>query len=234
MWRDSENICYNHGVATYGELIKKGRKTKGWTQHDLADKLGITRERLAQYEINRSKPPLPLWEQITGMLDIARGTDAPSSLEIINIGSEVPVARTGYRMIPIYGAITAGQPSYSIADAIDYIEMPEWGGAFERWGRIITGESMAPEFEEGDIAIFENRRYEIGHGVHAFHDGEDTFKVVRQIDGKYELWPINPDYQPIDAERWKVKGVCIRRIRRQERGIVDTREYPYGFMWRFR
>ncbi len=221
-------------MATYGEMIKMGRKAKGWTQHELSEKLGITRERLAQYEVNRSKPPLPVWENIAKILDISMSSEQPFVAEPINIGAEVPVARTGQRMVPIYGAITAGQPSYSIADAIEYIEMPEWGSSFERWGRIITGESMAPEFEEGDIAIFENRRYEIGHGVHAFHDGEDTFKVVRQIDGKYELWPINPEYQPIEAENWKVKGVCIRRIRRQERGIVDTREYPYGFVWRFR
>lgn len=221
-------------MATYGELIKTARKSKGWTQHDLADKLGITRERLAQYEVNRSKPPLPLWEHITQLLQIATTQESSLPSEITNIASDVPVARTGQRMVPIYGAITAGQPSYSIADAIDYIEMPEWGGSFERWGRVITGESMAPEFEEGDIAIFENRRYEIGHGVHAFRDGEDTFKVVRQIDGKFELWPVNPEYQSFSAEGWKVKGVCIRRIRKQERGIVDTRDYPYGFTWRFR
>ncbi|MBX3117876.1 MAG: LexA family transcriptional regulator [Fimbriimonadaceae bacterium] len=221
-------------MSTHGEMIKAARKAKGWTQHELADKLGITRERLAQYEVNRSKPPLPVWEQMQTVMQMSGIEDSARNFEIINVGQEIPVARTGHRMVPIYGAITAGQPSYSIADAIDYIEMPEWGASFERWGRVITGESMAPEFEEGDIAIFENRRYEIGHGVHAFHDGEDSFKVVRQIDGKFELWPINSEYQPIDADGWKVKGVCIRRIRHQERGIVDTREYPYGFMWRFR
>lgn len=229
-----ENICYNLNMPTHGELIKAARKVRGWTQHDLADKLGITRERLAQYEVDRSKPPLPLWEKMAALLQIQTAQSNPGLHEITNVGAEIPVARAGHRMVPIYGAITAGQPSYSIADALDYIEMPEWGGSFERWGRVITGESMSPEFEEGDIAIFENRRYEIGHGVHAFHAGEDTFKVVRQIDGKFELWPINAEYQPIDADGWKVKGVCIRRIRRQERGIVDTREYPYGFIWRFR
>lgn len=159
---------------------------------------------------------------------------------IANLGLAIPVARAGYRMIPIYGAITAGQPAYTTADVIEWEEMPEWGGDFERWGRVIVGESMHDEFEEGDIAIFENRRHEPGHGVHAFCNGEDTFKIYRVIDGAPQLWPINSEYEPIpilQAEgqlNWKVKGVCIRRIRRQPRGVRDIREYPHGLMWRFR
>jgi hypothetical protein len=95
---------------------------------------------------------------------------------------------------------------------------------------------MNPEFEDGDVAIFESRGADDGHGVHAFKEGDETFKVFRAVGDSRELWPTNtdPSYIPFSATDWDIRGVCIRRIRRQSHGIRDIREYPQGFRWRFR
>jgi hypothetical protein len=147
-----------------------------------------------------------------------------------NIGATVHMVKAGWIHVPIYGALAAGAPGYTMSDVIETELMPEWAGDFERWGRIITGASMEDEFEDGDIAIFENRRAEDGHGVHAFAEGEETFKIYRDMgDGSSELWPTNPAYLPFSAQGYEIRGVCIRRIRKGAHGIRDIREYPHGY-----
>jgi len=142
---------------------------------------------------------------------------------------EVPVAPSGHRHVPVYGALAAGAMSYTYSDVVDWELMPEWGGDFDRWGRIVSGSSMEPEFEEGDIVIFENRRHEDGHAVHAFSQGEDTFKIYARTKDGERLEPLNPAYEVLEAKEYTIKGIAIRRIRKGPKGIRDIREYPYGF-----
>lgn len=227
----SVRLSYNRQMPDMGKLLQRLRRENGFKQAEFAQELGITPDVLSNIERGRTALTRDLRRKAAVVLKI---DEALFRMETVNLGREVPVARTGYLMIPIYGAITAGKPGYTLTDVIDWEEMPDWGGDFERWGRIITGESMLPEFEEGDIAIFENRRFEPNHAVHAFCNGEDTFKVYREMPAGPELWPINEAYDPFSAKDWNVKGVCIRRIQKKERGIRDIREYPHGLIWRFR
>lgn len=43
---------------TIGEKIRTLRKSKGWTQVDLAEKLGTSQKVITTYETGRHKPPL--------------------------------------------------------------------------------------------------------------------------------------------------------------------------------
>ena len=45
-------------VGTVGKQIKHYRKAKGWTQAELAEKLGLKRSALGAYEEGRSEPRL--------------------------------------------------------------------------------------------------------------------------------------------------------------------------------
>lgn len=158
-----------------------------------------------------------------------------------NIGKKnIPVAPTGYRNVPIFGSIPAGNPMANLSDAIDWIVMPEWTGPFERWGRVVTGDSMEdpdnPErsFNPGDIAIFEDRRAVHNNAIHANTDGKDTFKIL-QDDGDGvggQLVPMNPNYERVDAAGWTILGVCIQRIRQDEWGDEQVTNYRKGYIWR--
>lgn len=137
------------------------------------------------------------------------------------------------RSIPVYTSIMAGEPGYFDAD-VEYELIPEWGGDFERWGRVVRGESMMPVLEPGDIAVFENRRHENGSVVHAFKDGEDVVKAYRLIDGKPVLDSFNGDGPSFSAEGWKVKGVCVMRIRTGSYKIRTETTFPGGLSWAMR
>lgn len=227
-------------VAT-GDNIRAIRQRLGLSQYKLADLAGVGRSAIAQYEGNRNQPPLDILKKLAHALGVSTvdlldldedGDKPPITKSNSNLGKEVPVARKGFRFVPVYGAITAGLPGSTYSDVLEWLEMPEWGGEFRRWGRVIEGESMAPEFEEDDIAIFEDRQWHSGEGVHAFKDGEDVFKIAWKEGDTVLLRSINRAHGDIDAEGWQIKGVCIRRVRDVGRGIRDTREYRSGLKWR--
>lgn len=224
-----------HGI---GDRLKQLRTEKGWSRERLGLAVGVSGDAIRQYELEvvrlwRNEELIKLIAQTFEVSPdyLLRG-DLPDRKD-----SRIAVLRTGYRMVPVYGALTAGSPGYTASDVLDYVELADWGGEFERWGRIITGDSMSPEFEQGDVAIFEDRRAEGGHAVHAFCNGEDTFKVLRATRDGFELWPINTaDYDPVPLQgdhSWTVKGVCIMRIREASRGVRDVREYRHGLIWKF-
>ncbi len=229
----------------------------GFERKDFAEKMGVSddvlsnicrgvtrlrgeRRRAAAKILGVTEPELRA--QLSGeaaslLLDSAeRQSTSEPGFQTVNVGGKVHLVRRGYRLVPVYGALPAGLPAASYSDAISAEVMPDWDNHFDRWGRVITGRSMSPEFEDGDIAIFESRLPADFNGVHARKDNEDTFKILRKHpDQQGEFWPTNvTDFQPFSAEGWEILGVCIQRIRYGEGGVKDTREYPYGFIWRFR
>lgn len=151
-----------------------------------------------------------------------------SDQQIRSLGKDVITTRVGVRHVPIYGALAAGAMAYSYSDVVDFEEMPEWGGDFERWGRIVSGDSMNDEFQDGDIVIFENRRHEDGHAVHAFAEGEDAFKIYRRLPEGERLMPMNPIYAPLELKGYEVRGIVIAKVR-YGRNFRQVTEYKGGF-----
>ena len=220
-----------------GERIRLARMSLepvAMRQGDLATRLGVSQARLSNWERGAHVPSVELLRRIATLLGVSIDWLLGDDVPMLPGGGEVIVYRSGYRFIPVKGAIAAGAPCSTDAD-LDWIEIRDWGGATERWGRVIQGHSMtsdrfgADSLLSGDVAVFEDRRPELGHVVHAFDNGDDTVKVLRQRNGgPVELCPLNPSYEPIDAAGWRVKGVLVMRIRRREHGIVETVEYPHG------
>ena len=139
------------------------------------------------------------------------------------------------RPVPVFSHIMAGPPEgFSINEADEYEMIPEWGFEFERWGRKISGDSMHPVLQAGDIAIFENRRHDNGSVVQAFKDGEDCVKAFRIVGGVAQLHSFNPDGPTLDADGYEAKGVCVMRIRYKKFGIREIAEFPGGLTWAMR
>jgi transcriptional regulator with XRE-family HTH domain len=197
---------------------------------DLAAKLGISHARLSNWERGEHDPPPEYIERIAQTLRVNIGWLLGDAVPMIDSTASFikPVHRAGSRIVPIYGAISAGKPEHMTSDAIEFYEMVEWGGDFERWGRVVDGWSMEPHLTAGDWAIFENRRWEPGHVVHAYRDGEDTVKQVRFINGVLTLCPTNPDYEAFDGRDWHIKGVCIALVRMEQDGGQTLRQYVHG------
>ncbi len=203
-----------------GKALAALRASKGFRQGEFAEMLGVSEDVMSHLErgvtrlrgSRRQRAALLLGlddEELRRRL-LKPGDHSVRGSNLSPTDEEVTIA---LRRIPVYGPIAAGKNSYAPTDVIEHILLAVKPGV-EAWGRFVVGDSMEPEFEEGDIAVFQEMPYDNGHGVHAFGQGEEQFKIYRKISGaSAELWPTNPDREPFSAKDFQVRGVCVKRVR---------------------
>lgn len=85
----------------------------------------------------------------------------------------------------------------------------------ESFALMVLGDSMAPEFEHGDIVIIEPDGHATdGAYVLAFGGGEWIFRQLRRSDSGWRLQPLNPAYPALDLpDLAAVRGVIIQKSR---------------------
>lgn len=60
---------------------------------------------------------------------------------------------------------------------------------------MVLGDSMEPEFNEGDVVVIEpGANYRDGSYVIAHHNEEYIFRQLRVINDRFYLTPLNPNY----------------------------------------
>ena len=91
---------------------------------------------------------------------------------------------------------------------------PGCGGG-ESFALMVLGDSMAPEFSEGEIIIVEpDGRVGAGSFVIAQVAGEWTFRQLAGCEGGWQLRPLNPAYPVLDLDDLSaVRGVVIQKSR---------------------
>lgn len=77
----------------------------------------------------------------------------------------------------------------------------------------VLGQSMVPEFAEGEIIIVEPEGLaRDGSYVLAWHGGDWTFRQLRRIDGCWWLHALNPAFPDVALEDLSaVRGVIIQK-----------------------
>lgn len=90
----------------------------------------------------------------------------------------------------------------------------------EPYALMVLGDSMQPEFAEGEIIVIEPEGVarEAAYVV-AFHEGEYIFRQLLRRDGHWLLHPLNAAYADASiADLAAVKGVVIQKQRPGARG----------------
>ena len=89
----------------------------------------------------------------------------------------------------------------------------------ESFALMVLGDSMAPEFREGDVIVIEPEGLATdGAFVLARHAGEWTFRQLATAGDGWELRPLNPRYPTVAlANLSDVRGVVIQRTTPGER-----------------
>jgi SOS-response transcriptional repressor LexA len=78
---------------------------------------------------------------------------------------------------------------------------------------MVLGDSMAPEFVEGDIIIIEPEGLALdGSYVLAQVGGEWTFRQLAGVEGDWQLRPVNPAYAPSGiVDLSCIRGVIVQK-----------------------
>jgi len=129
------------------------------------------------------------------------------------------------RLVPVINKVSAGYPSdfddldYPVGVADDYVRCPDLHDPNAFAVRVV-GDSMEPNFREGDIVIF-SPAAEVHNGDDCFirfsMPHETSFKrVFFEPDNKVRLQPRNEKYSPIITDGKRINGL-YRAVIKHER-----------------
>jgi SOS-response transcriptional repressor LexA len=145
------------------------------------------------------------------MIDRALGPDQTDQTKSA-APKRVPLSR-----VPLVNKVAAGYPSnftdldYPARVADDYVGCPGIDDP-DVFAACVVGESMLPEYREGDIVVF-SPAAEVTDGCDCFvrlePDHETTFKRVFFDEGgaRVRLQPLNPKFPPAVHDRERVAGL---------------------------
>lgn len=178
--------------------LKELRQNRNITQGKLAEALNLARSTVAMYESGSSEPDFSTLQKIADYFNV--------SIDYL-LGRDSNISATAFNRnvvrIPIYGTIPAGVPVEMIEDSYidDYEEIDEalTKGGNVYFGLKIKGDSMSPEFRNGDTIILKKQdTCESGEfcAVSINHT-ESTFKKVILKPNGITLQPLNAAFEPM-------------------------------------
>ena len=201
------------------------RQRRGYSQEQLALKMGITKQTISNYERDIRSPDRETIERLANILDCSVGyimgteeeINAQRTLDEIRADgiafaekkinalldqpaypSNVrPISSIHRQRVPLIGGVAAGEPIYDPEDAGVYVESPVDADA----AITIHGDSMIPTYLDGDL-VYVKARPDVPEGAVAvvFLDDEATLKHVYKRPIGFTLISDNPAYPPIIAE----------------------------------
>ena len=212
-----------------GEIIKKYREEHQMSLQDFADLIGTSRSYIHMLEKNinpsTNKPISPSIETLKSLAN-AMNMDLELLLKQLNNEQDIYIDENEYKkqfinpsssaVVFVYGTIPAGIPMECIEDIIDTEEISAdmLKGGKEYFGLKIKGNSMSPEYLDGDTLILEKvENCENGQDCVVMVNGNDgTFKRVFKNENGIILQPLNFEYQPLIYTNEQIKSLPVKII----------------------
>lgn len=197
-------------------IFKQIRKEKHLTQKEVADVLGVTHATISNWERGLNLPETPMAKKVAELYgvtvdELLTGRREAAPVEI----QYVPSDRTKkFIRVPVLGRIPAGIPIEAIEDVDDWEDFPisETVQGRQYFGLKIKGDSMEPEYRDGDtIIVQQQERCNSGDDCAVMVNGDDaTFKRVRLQENGMTLQPLNSKYEPRYFSANEVQSLPVR------------------------
>ena len=182
------------------------RQERHMTQQQVANHLGITRQALSNYENGTREPEYDLLCRLAELLRCPVGR---------LLGFSGAYESAGAR-IPILGTVMGGFNRLADQEFEGY-EVADVASPDEYFFLRVTGDSMAPQIQAGDLALVHSQEtLQSGEiGVVLLEDDEATIKRVVFSGRSVILQPFNNAYTPIArrGDECRILGKVIRTIR---------------------
>ena len=218
---------------SFGEQLSLLRRRKGLTQGELAEKAGILREMISNYESGKITPRAETLKKVASALEVdfeeLKGYILKASEEQMKEESQTMYRYDGNKLqyietisdvvtLPVLGKVHAGNPNLiSEQEIIDLIKLPRRIGRSADYALEITGMSMIEAgIDKGDTVIVKVQENADNGDIVIARVGENyTIKRLKK-DENGEIWlePANSNYQPIKGKGFEVVGVITYTIKR--------------------
>lgn len=191
---------------TIASQIKKLRKSRGWTQPQLADKLSVSKQTISNWETGIKVPRMGSLQKLANIFNVRIGeiTNASIVSDEENMQPSNIVYPEGLErvQIPLIGEIACGDPITAEENIEGYIEetfeKPAPSGTL--FALRCKGHSMEPTIPDKAIVVIREQPDveddEIA-AVQVDHDTEATLKRVKHQGNMILLMPDNKEYDPI-------------------------------------
>jgi transcriptional regulator with XRE-family HTH domain len=141
-------------VPGMGNALKRLRTARGWTHDQAAERMGVSRGHFIKLENGERK----LNERT---IRLAAKAFTVSPAQVLNEAEDVDAAsdRALGPDIPVYAAAEAGDGAMIIStDPVEYVPRPWYlKNVKHGYAVLISGNSMAPAYEPGDMAVVNPR-----------------------------------------------------------------------------
>lgn len=187
--------------------IKRLRKSHGWTQPQLADKLSVSKQTISNWETGIKVPRMGSLQKLATIFNVKIGEITNASIVSIENNVSKPsnlIYPEGLErvQIPLVGTIACGDPITAEENLDGYIEetfeKPVPSGTL--FALRCKGQSMEPTIpDKAIVVIHEQPEVEDGEiaAVQIDHDTEATLKRVKHQGDMILLLPDNKEYDPI-------------------------------------
>ena len=178
--------------------IAEARTAKGWTQSDLAKKIGTTQQQIARYESGEND----VKSSVIIKMSEALGVTISYLLGLGEDSGVIQMRRSPSHPMPVVGRIAAGTPREAIYQTGEMYDTPEslWEAHSGGFWLIVSGNSMNRLFSEGTLVLIDpDEEVRNGDVAVVFVNGDDaTLKRVYYDGETVRLHPESYDPEYID------------------------------------
>lgn len=206
-----------------GEIIKEYRTNNKISQRAFASRTSLSPSYINTLEkIYNPKTgnPYSVTTDVANEIAKAMNMSIEELLSKINGNQEFTINSPSSAVVFVYGTIPAGIPMECIEDIIDTEEISAdmLKGGKQYFGLKIKGNSMEPDYLDGDVIIFQKQDdCENGDDCVVMVNGNDgTFKRVFKNENGIILQPLNPTYSPMVYSNEEIEKLPVRIL-----GVVE-------------
>lgn len=189
-------------MSEFRQTIAMLRKEKGLSQAELAEKLGVRKTTISNYETGYSTPDRRMLLLLAELFDVS--VDFLLGVGDNDTSLEEPFFNL--QPIPVVGEVRAGNPTFAQEEILDYLYVPrDFVKGYDYFGLVVNGDSMnMARLLPGDVLLV-RRQTTADNGdivIASFGGEEATVKRYYQNGERVILRPesSNPTYLPIEVD----------------------------------
>ena len=202
-------------IMSFSERLRIARQSRGLTQQQLAELIGVSRSTVAMWETGEHQPDLDTVSKLATILKVSVDfllgkTEDPTPLEQRLKDQPWYVE---LRPIPVYNGANAGDIGTFPDDRniVMWISVPKKGPG--KYGVIVHGDSMEPDIKDGDIVVIDpDVAIDNGSKVIVIIDGQAYVKKIYFQNNVIVLQSLNSRYPPITIPRRKMDVYVVGRV----------------------